>query len=473
MTIAIPGPKGSPLTGVARELIADAPGYINALANAYGPYVHFRVFFKDFYLVSDPELIREVLVTQVANFPKDDRDIKILSRMLGYGLVTTNGEAHKRQRRLTQPAFHTKRIEAYAGTMVDYTLAMLDDWLMATASGEAVLDVSEAMRELTMYIVARTLFGADRVTMKDTADAVGRAIDILQDVTDREFRAPVVWPAWLPTRLNRHRQFAAAVLYDTIDALIAERRAGATNGRVADTGDLLSMLLLSQDESGDRMSDAEVRDQLVTLFVAGHETTSNALTWTFYLLSQHPAEEAKLHEELDRVLGGRPPSLADLPALPTTLRVIKEAMRLYPPAWVLNVRKAVAGTTLGPFPVEPGDQLWLSPYVTHRRPEFFPDPERFDPSRWTPEREKALPKFAYMPFGGGPRVCIGNSFALMEAQLIVAAVAQRVRLRLAEGQTIALNPQVTLSNKGGMRMEATARLSTERKVVGTGDPATG
>lgn len=457
MTIPIPGPKGSALTGVARELIADAPGYINTLADTYGPYVHFQVFFKDFYLVSDPELIREVLVTQVANFPKDDRDIEILSRMLGYGLVTTNGDDHKRQRRLTQPAFHTKRIEAYAATMVDYTLAMLDDWTAATTGGEAVLDVSEAMRELTMYIVARTLFGADRVTMKDTADAVGRAIHILQDVTDREFRAPVVWPAWLPTRLNRQRQFAAAVLYDTIDALIAERRAGATDGRVADTGDLLSMLLLSQDESGDRMSDEEVSDQLVTLFVAGHETTSNALTWTFYLLSQHPAEEAILHEELDRILAGRPPSLADLPALPYMSRVIKEAMRLYPPAWVLNVRKAAADTTLGGFPVRRGDQLWLSPYVVHRRPEFFPDPERFDPDRWLPEREKALPKFAYMPFGGGPRVCIGNSFALMEAQLIVAAVAQRARLRLAEGQTIALNPQVTLSNKEGMRMEVVAR----------------
>lgn len=449
---AIPGPKGMPFGGVARDLIADPPGFINSLADNYGPFVRFGVFFNTFYLVSDPDLIREVLVTQAANFPKDDRDIEILSRMLGYGLVTTNGEAHKRQRRLTQPAFHSRRIDAYAATMVDYTLAMIGEWQLDAPGETPVVDISEAMRELTMYIVARTLFGADRIAMKDTADAIGQAIHILQDITNREFQSPVVWPAWLPTSRNRRRRFAAAILYDTIDALIAERRAAAVDGRVADTGDLLSMLLLSQDESGDSMSDAEVRDQLVTLFVAGHETTSNALTWTWYLLSQHPAAEATLHKELDRVLGDRPPALTDLPALPYTLRVIKEALRLYPPAWVLNVRRAAADTTVGGYAVRRGDQLWLSPYVTHRRPHLFPDPERFDPDRWTPEREKALPKFAYMPFGGGPRVCIGNSFALMEAQLIVAAVAQQARLRPAPGQRIALNPQVTLSNQDGMRM---------------------
>jgi cytochrome P450 len=244
------------------------------------------------------------------------------------------------------------------------------------------------------------------------------------------------------------------VLYEIIDRLITERRA---LGDAADSGDLLSMLLLSRDDSGDRLSDAEVRDQAVTLFVAGHETTSNALTWTWYLLSQHPAEEARLHAELDAVLGDRPPALADLPHLPYTLQVIKEALRLYPPAWVVNVRRAAAGTTLGPYAVSQGDALWLSPFVMHRRPALFPDPERFDPDRWTPERERALPKFAYMPFGGGPRVCIGNGFALMEAHLIVAAVAQRYRLRLRPGHPIDLNAQITLSNHNGMPMTAECR----------------
>jgi cytochrome P450 len=457
MPQSIPGPKSHFFSGNARDLIADPLGFINGLADTYGPVVRFKAFFNTFILVSDPHLVREVLVTQAANFPKDQRDIEILRRMLGYGLVTTNGEAHKRQRRLTQPAFHSKRIDAYAGTMVAYTLAMIDDWQIDDLLGGLTLDISEAMRELTMYIVVRTLFGADRIAMKDTADRVGQAIHDLQDITNREFQSPIVWPNWLPSASNRRRRAATNVLYETIDELIAERWATAVDGRVADTGDLLSMLLLSMDESGDRMSDAEVRDQLVTLFVAGHETTSNALTWTWYLLSQHPDVEAKLHEELVRVLSGRPPSLADLPALPYTLQIIKEAMRLYPPAWLLNNRWTAEDTVIGDYPIRRGELIWLSPYVSHRRPKYFPDPERFDPNRWIPEREKALPKYAYMPFGGGARVCIGNSFALMEAHLIVAALAQRARLSLAPGQTIDPNPQITLSNKGGMHMVVESR----------------
>lgn len=443
-TAEAPGPKGTPFFGVARDLIAGAPRYINHLADTYGPFVRFNIFLKEFYLVSDPELIREVLVTQAANFPKDGRDVAILDRAIGHGLVSANGAEHKRQRRLTQPAFHTRRIDAYAGTMVDYTTAMLDEW----RDGQE-MDVAEAMSSLTMFIVARTLFGADRVAMKDTAEGIGAAIHVIQAATNNEFQSPFLLPEWLPTAMNRQRRVARTVLYEIIDRLIAERRA---QGDAADSGDLLSMLLLSCDDAGDRMSDDEVRDQAVTLFVAGHETTSNALTWTWYLLSQHPAEEARLHAELDAALGGRPPVLADLPHLPYTLQVIKEAMRLYPPAWVVNIRRAAADTTLGSYAVKKGDRLWLSPFVMHRRPTFFPDPERFDPDRWTPERERALPKFAYMPFGGGARVCIGNGFALMEAHLIVAAVAQRYRLRLRPGHPIDLNAQITLSNHGGMPM---------------------
>lgn len=444
----IPGPQGPPLLRQARELIAGAPRYLNRLADEYGPVVRFGVFSNTFYLISDAELAREVLVTQAAAFPKDERDIKILSRLVGLGLVTTNGDVHKRQRRLAQPAFHSKRIEAYAGTMVDYTEAMLDEW-----QDGREFDAAEEMRALTMYIVARTLFGADRETMRATADRIGGAIHVLQAIADHEFQAPFLLPVWLPTAMNRDRREAVATLYGTIDRLIAERRASGA----ADTGDLLSMLLLSTDEAGDAFSDTEVRDQLVTFFVAGHETTSNALTWTWALLSQHPDVEARLHAEVDQVLGGRPPALADLPRLPYTLQVIKESMRLYPPAWTLNIRRAAADTTVGPYAFRRGDRLWIAPFVLHRRPAWFPDPERFDPDRWTPEREKAIPRYAYMPFGGGPRVCIGNGFALMEAHLIVAAAARRYRLRLLPDQVIDLNAQVTLSNHGGMRMRAERR----------------
>ena len=441
MSQTIPGPKGSPFLGHVRELVADAPGFTNQLADTYGPLVRFKAFSNNFNLVADPDLAREVLVTQVANFPKDDRDVELLDRMIGHGLVTANGEEHKRLRRLSQPAFHSKRIEGYAGTMVDYTSAMLDDW-----RGREQLDISEAMRELTMYIVCRTLFGADRVAMRETAERVGAAIHTMQEITNKEFQSAFVWPVWIPTAMNRRRREAQDVLFETIERIVAERQSAG------DQGDLLSMLLLSEDESGDRMSEREVRNQLVTFFVAGHETTSNALTWTWYLLSQHPDVETRLHEEVDTVLGGRPPALDDLPRLPYTLQVIKEAMRLYPPAWTINIRRVAADTMLGDFPLRRGELLWLSPYVLHRRPQYFPDPERFDPDRFTPEREKALPKYGYLPFGGGPRVCIGNHFALMEAHLIVATVARCFRLRLAADQTIELNPQVTLSNVGGMRM---------------------
>ena len=444
----IPGPQGPPFIRQARELIAGAPRYLSRLADEYGPIVRFGAFSNTFYLVTDPELAREVLVAQAATFPKDERDIKILSRLVGLGLVTTNGEVHKRQRRLAQPAFHSKRIEAYAGTMVDYTEAMLDEW----DDGQE-FDAAEAMRELTLYIVARTLFGADRAAMRATAERVGGAIHVLQAIADHEFQAPFVLPVWLPTAMNRDRRRAVGTLYQTIDRLIAERRASGA----ADTGDLLSMLLLSTDESGDAFSDDEVRDQLVTFFVAGHETTSNALTWTWALLSQHPVVEARLHAEVDATLGDRPPALADLPRLPYTLQVIKESMRLYPPAWTLNIRRAAADTMLGGHAIRRGDLIWIAPFAMHRRPVFFPDPERFDPDRWTPEREKALPRYAYMPFGGGPRVCIGNGFALMEAQLIVAAVTRRYRLRLAPDQAIDLNAQITLSNHGGMRVLADQR----------------
>lgn len=447
----IPGPKGPPFIGQARELIADPPRYISHLADEYGPMTRFGFFGTTFYLVADPDLIREVLVTQAANFPKDDRDVELLSRMIGHGLVTANGEEHKRLRRLTQPAFHTSRVDAYAGTMVAYTEAMLDEW----RDGQE-LDMAEAMRELTMYVVARTLFGADRAAMRADDGATGRigeAIHTLQDIANQEFTAPLVLPTWLPTGMNRRRRAARAVLYDTIDRLVAKRRASGA----ADTGDLLSMLLLARDEHGDALSDAEVRDQLVTLFVAGHETTSNALAWTWFLLAQHPAEEARLHAEIDAALPDGPPTTAYLPRLPLALRVLKESMRLYPPAWVLNTRRAAADTTLGPYAIRRGDLLWVSPFVMHRRPAWFPDPERFDPDRWTPERERALPKYAYLPFGGGPRVCIGNGFAMMEAHLIVATVARRFRPRLLPGVVESLNAQVTLSNVGGMPMRLERR----------------
>ncbi|MCA9924007.1 MAG: cytochrome P450, partial [Anaerolineales bacterium] len=239
--------------------------------------------------------------------------------------------------------------------------------------------------------------------------------------------------------------------------IIAERRETAVNGKVTDTGDLLSMLMLSVDEAGEFMDDKQLRDEVATLFAAGHETTSNALSWTWYLLAQHPHIEARLHEELDSVLAGRQPTLADLPNLPYSLQIIKEAIRLYPPAWVLNGRLALEDVQLGGYTVPKGSTVFVSPYVMHHLPQYFAEPEQFKPERFTPEFEKSLPKFAYMPFGGGARICIGNAFAMMEAQLILATIAQQVRLQIAQTQPVHYKPQITLTAENGIRMRVMER----------------
>jgi cytochrome P450 len=299
--------------------------------------------------------------------------------------------------------------------------------------------------------------------MSGRAVLVGEAIEDIQEISNKEYKTIFSWPEWVPTKNNRLRKQGRAVMYGTIDDIIVERRAAAVNGQVADTGDLLSMLLLARDEDGRFMPDNQVRDELVTLFAAGHETTSNALTWTWYLLSQHPEIEAKLHQEIDEVLNGRLPTLSDLPNLPYAEMILKESMRLYPPAWTLSTRQATEDTTIGRYPFPKDRLVFVAPYVVHRRPEFFPDPERFDPERFTPENEKKLPRYAYMPFGAGPRVCIGNSFAMMEAQLILATIAQRCRLELDPEQVVEINPLITLSPKHGLKMKLVERETAVRE----------
>ncbi|MCA9969252.1 MAG: cytochrome P450, partial [Anaerolineales bacterium] len=361
MMKTIPGPQERPFLGSARTFAQDPPEELLRLAETYGEMVRFRLFTQTLYLVSSPELVREVLVTQAGSFPKWSRDVDLLSRFIGRGLVTSNGAYHQKQRQLVQPAFHTRRIAAYADTMVAYTAEMRAGW----RDGET-RDLSQEMVNLTMFIVGKTLFDADRAALSGRAGRILEASHALQAISDADFKSPIDWPEWLPTARNRRRKAERAVLDRLILGMIAERRAAAVDGRIHDTGDLLSMLLLAQDEAGAAMTDAQVRDELVTLFVAGHETTSNALTWTWYLLAQHPDVEARLHAEVDGVLNGRLPTLNDLKALPYTLMVLKEAMRLYPPAWVLNARQAAADVTLGDYHLPKGSVLFVSPYVMHR-----------------------------------------------------------------------------------------------------------
>lgn len=448
-----PGPPGNFLLGALRDFGADQPNYLLQLAKTYGDITHFRLAQFHVYLLANSDYIREVLVTQADTFEKAPLDKKILSKFLGNGLLTSEGSFHARQRRLAQPAFHTKRIRTYANVMVDYTEHLLEAW----QPGQTY-DVAEEMMRLTMYIVSKTLFDADAVTETgDTAVIVGQAIHDLQTASNNDYRRGFPLPDWLPTGDNRKRNRAVGLYSHTIDQIISERRSTAVDGPIQDTGDLLSMLMLAQDEDGSYMNDRQLRDEVATLFAAGHETTSNALSWTWYLLAQHPEAEAKLHTELDTVLDGRTPTLDDLPSLPYALQVVKEAMRLYPPAWILNGRVAVADTHIGGYPIPKGSTIFIAPYVMHRLPQHFPDPERFLPERWTPEMEKALPKYAYMPFGGGPRVCIGNAFAMMEAHLILATIAQRYRLQLVPGTAVTPRSQITMSPEGGLPMVVKAR----------------
>jgi cytochrome P450 len=300
-----------------------------------------------------------------------------------------------------------------------------------------------------MEIVAKSLFDAE---VTGEGGTIGHAIETLQRVAGHDFRVQNLIPDWLPIPRNRERAQATTTLNNLLHTIISERRRTGN-----DKGDLLSMLLLSQDENGERMNDQEVRDEAVTLFAAGHETTSNALAWIWYLLSQHPEIEARLHDEVDRVLAGRPAQIGDLPQLNYVRMVVKEAMRLYPPAWVLNARQPITDVDIDGHIIPKGANIFVSPYAVQRNPRYFTDPLKFDPERFHPELEKHIPRYAYFPFGGGPRVCIGNSFALLEAQLIVATMAQHVRLALMPDQPVDIDALITMAPKYGLRMRVTAR----------------
>jgi cytochrome P450 len=440
----IPGPKGEPLLGSLRAFVPNPAEFLLRAALEYGDIVKFRVLHFDFYLVVKPEYTQEVLVTQHDKLIKSPRDVAILSKFLGRGILVTDGAYHKRQRKLVQPAMHTTRIQNYATTMVDYTQRIIEAW----ADGSEQ-HVDQAMRQLTMEIVAKSLFDAD---FSGQGRQIGEAIDTLQHIAGQDFRIQNIIPDWLPLRRNRRRAAAGDALDRLIRQVISERRASGE-----DKGDLLSMLLLSEDETGARMTDQEARDEAVTLFAAGHETTSNAMSWTWYLLSQHPEIEARLQAEVDSVLGDRKATFQDLPNLRYTAMIVKESLRLYPPAWVLNAREALADIEIDGYTIPKGGSIFVAPYAVHRNPVYFADPLRFDPERFSPENEKRIPRYAYFPFGGGPHVCIGNSFALMEAQLILATMAQRVSLSLLPDQTIDIDPLVTMGPKHGLRMRVRAR----------------
>ena len=416
-------------------------GFLSSCAREYGDVVQLRFMGQAFYLLSHPDLIEYVLVENNRNFTKT-RILRRNRRLLGEGLLTSQGEFWRRQRRLAQPAFHRKRIAAYGEVMSAFAERSLESW----RDGQTI-DVHEEMMRLTLEIVAKCLFGAD---VGAEAKDVGRAMKVaLEDFSSQ--RRLIRIPKTIPTPHNLRFERAAHRLDAIVHTIIEERRKSEE-----DRGDLLSMLVLAEDGSGKRMTDKQLRDEVMTLFLAGHETTANTLAWTFWLLSLNVAAEAKLAEELERVLGGRTPSLADLPRLPYVERVIKESMRLYPPAWVMG-REAVGECEVGGYRMPAGSSALMSQWVVHRDPRYHHNPQRFDPDRWATGYEKELPRFAYFPFGGGPRQCIGAGFAMTEARLVLAAVAQRFRTELVPGQRVEPYASITLRPKEGIRMTLAER----------------
>jgi len=437
-----PGPRISLFQSlIYRPGGANPLDFFTNLARTYGDVTSYRMGGEQLFLINEPRLIRDVLVTHNRNFTKS-RGLERSKRLLGQGLLTSEGAMHLRQRRLMQPAFHRDRVAGYGDLMVGYADRMRRSW----ADG-ATLDVSREMNRLTLSIVGKTLFDVD---VEQQAATVGEALTAVMEsfwMTMLPF-AEVL--ERLPVPKLRRARMARARLDAIIYRMIADRRSSGS-----DRGDLLSMLLAAQDEDDGRgMTDQQVRDEAMTIFLAGHETTANALTWTWFLLSGAPEVEARVHDEVVRVLEGRLPSIGDLPALSFIERVVTESMRLYPPAWIIG-RRAIDEYHVGEYVAPPRSILVMSPYIMHRDERFYHEPERFDPDRWTPEFRAALPKFAYFPFGGGPRQCIGESFAWMELILVVATISQQCRLRLAPG--VVPQPLITLRAKHGMRMTVEKR----------------
>ena len=440
-----PGPRPRIPWGNLWHFRRDPLTFFSNAVQQYGDVVFYRMGPRRLFLVNHPDHIKDLLVTSNRKFEKS----VVLQRsknVLGNGLLTSEGEFHLRQRRLAQPAFHRQRVNSYGGVMVDYAQRTIDRW-----QHQSVIDIHDEMMKLTLAIVGKTLFNAEMEGR--SAEEIAEALNTFMNLFGlvylpysqylERFNIPPM------NRIHKARRRLDGVVY----RLIAERR---SSGR--DEGDLLSMLLRATDTEGDGtgMSDEQLRDECVTLILAGHETTANALSWTWMLLSQHPEVEARMHEEIAAALGERPPAVEDLPALQYVEWVLAESMRLFPPAWAIG-RRALEPHGFGGYEVPAGCMVLCSQWVMHRDERYYRDPLKFVPERWTPEARAARPKFSYFPFGAGPRQCIGESFAWMEGVLLLATIAQRWRVRLVPEHPIVPLPVITLRPKYGIRVRLEKR----------------
>ena len=434
-----PGPRGAPIMGVMREFNRDHLGFIERAQREYGDVVWMRFLYVPALFLYHPDDVEYVLATNPKNFIKAmSLRSNFFQRLVGNGLLTSQGEEWKRQRRLSQPAFHRERVASYAEVMVDYTNRLTAKW----QEGET-RDMHVDMMRLTLEIVVQCLFSAD---VSHDVDDVGATLKELVKPFASQATLGWILNNRLPTPAHVRFHAQAKKIDNVVYRIIAERRASGK-----DEGDLLSMLLAARDEDGSQMSDRQLRDEVMTLFLAGHETTALTLAWSWYLLGTNPEAERKFHAELDEVLGGRAPTAADLPRLKFTEQIAKECMRLYPPAYGLG-REAINDCEIGGYQIPAGTQVFMFQWATQRDPRFYDEPEAFRPERWTEEFIARLPKYAYFPFGGGPRACIGASFAMMEIVLCLATIGQKFRLDLVPDHPVEIYPAMSLRPKDGIRV---------------------
>ncbi|HWE96038.1 MAG TPA: cytochrome P450 [Tepidisphaeraceae bacterium] len=438
-----PGPRQRFPGEIILRLRRDILGYLTHLVREHGDAVSFRGTGARFFVLNDPDAIRDVLVTRDDCFIKGPA-LQRAKETLGDGLLTSEGDFHRRQRRLAQPAFHPSRVATYAAAMAEIAQRSAEGW----HDGQR-MELHDEMMKVTLRIVCKTLFDAE---VESDLDAIGKAMDIAVGMFTRTMTpwGPLLNKLPLPSNFRFKR--ARRRLFETIDRFIREHRESG------DRGDLLSVLIRARDTEGDngQMSQSLLRDESYTIFSAGHETTANALTFALYLLGRHPEAEAALHTELDAVLAGRAPTVEDVENLPYTRMVLAEAMRLYPPAWALG-REAKQDVEVGGWHVPAGSVVLISQWVTHRDPRWYPDPEKFDPLRWAPEERAKRPRWSYYPFGGGSRQCIGESFAWIEAILVLATLAQRWRFELLDPGPLTVFPTITLRPKNGLPVVVRSR----------------
>ncbi len=427
------------------EFRKDKLAFFLRCAREYGEMATIRVGSRKVVLLSNPAMIEQVLVTQHRNFVKHFV-LRLLKPVLGEGLVTSEGDFWLRQRRLIQPAFGRAQVDSYAGIIVSLTEQMLSEWQPGQER-----DLHAEMMRLTLAIVAKALLDAD---VRGEFDEVAEALEYLMRDFVYRFESVIRFPRWMPTHWNRRIKREHQRLDRVIYGIIARRREGPLDG-----ADLLTRLMQATDGEG-VMTDRQLRDEMMTLFLAGHETTANALAWTWYLLAQHPEIETRLNAELREVLGGRSPTLADVPRLVYTEQVLTESMRLYPPVYTVG-RRSIEACEIGGYDVPADTTFLMSQWVLHHDPRFFDEPDVFRPERWGDGLAKRLPKFAYFPFSGGPRVCVGNTFAMLEATLALATIASRYRFELVPGQRVETWATVTLRPRHGIRAICHARSPRE------------